>query len=277
MSWFWEALQNAPLSVKMIVSIGAPAALALGTGIALAFVKRSGLLTLLLYVSNTVVSFVIFQMLPDFVREGGPLVGVLIFILILLITYIFERFFTLKRAMGGVPVAVFKSRFLSYLAQKDFDGAMEYCKSQTHSAANILETGLRASAKGSGENATIVQNPVEIRRTFEEALSRETPILERNLVVLTTVASISTMIGLLGTTIGMIRAFQAMAHAGAPDAVQLAKGISEALFNTAGGLLCAIFGITANNFFINKVDQFTYEINEAVHDTMDVLETLKKG
>ena len=121
MSGFWEALQNAPLSVKMIVSIGAPAALALGTGIALAFVKRSGLLTLLLYVSNTVVSFVIFQMLPDFVREGGPLVGVLIFILILLITYIFERFFTLKRAMGGVPVAVFKSRFLSYLAQKDFD------------------------------------------------------------------------------------------------------------------------------------------------------------
>jgi biopolymer transport protein ExbB len=70
----------------------------------------------------------------------------------------------------------------------------------------------------------------------------------------------------------MIRAFQAMAHAGAPDAIQLATGISEALFNTAGGLLNAIIGIIFNNFFVNRVDRFTYEINEAVYDTVDVLE-----
>jgi biopolymer transport protein ExbB len=80
------------------------------------------------------------------------------------------------------------------------------------------------------------------------------------------------MIGLLGTTIGMIRAFQAMAHTGAPDAIQLARGISEALFNTAGGLANAILGIVGYNFFVNRVDRFSYEINEAVYDTLDVLE-----
>jgi biopolymer transport protein ExbB len=63
-----------------------------------------------------------------------------------------------------------------------------------------------------------------------------------------------------------------MAHAGAPDAIMLARGISEALFNTAGGLGNAIIGIVANNYFVNRVDRFTYEINEAVYDTIDVLE-----
>jgi biopolymer transport protein ExbB len=70
----------------------------------------------------------------------------------------------------------------------------------------------------------------------------------------------------------MIRAFQAMAHAGAPDAIQLAKGVSEALFNTAGGLANAILGIIANNVFVNSVDRFSYEISEVVYDTTDVLE-----
>jgi biopolymer transport protein ExbB len=73
------------------------------------------------------------------------------------------------------------------------------------------------------------------------------------------------MVGLLGTVIGMIRSFRAMAHAGAPDAIQLAIGISEALINTAGGLFAAITAIIAYSFFTNKVDNFTYEIEEAGH------------
>jgi biopolymer transport protein ExbB len=82
------------------------------------------------------------------------------------------------------------------------------------------------------------------------------------------------MVGLLGTTIGMIRAFQALARAGAPDAVQLSIGISEALVNTAGGLFAAILGILAYNFFTTKVDNFTYMIDEA---TLSIVETLTFG
>jgi biopolymer transport protein ExbB len=143
---------------------------------------------------------------------------------------------------------------------------------QGGSAGNVLKGALQQVVRGSGDKAVITRTAIEIRRIFEEAVARETPLLERNLIALTTIASIATMLGLLGTTIGMIRAFQAMAHAGAPDAIMLARGISEALFNTAGGLGNAIVGIIANNYFVNRVDRFTYEINEAVYDTIDVLE-----
>jgi biopolymer transport protein ExbB len=111
----------------------------------------------------------------------------------------------------------------------------------------------------------------EIQRAIEEATSLETPLLERNLIALSTIASIATMAGLLGTTVGMIRAFTALAKAGAPDAIQLSIGISEALINTALGLLAAIIGIIAYNFFVTKVDNFTYMIDEASYNVVQIL------
>jgi biopolymer transport protein ExbB len=113
----------------------------------------------------------------------------------------------------------------------------------------------------------------EVQRAIEEATSLETPLLERNLVALSTIASIATMLGLLGTTIGMIRAFAALARAGAPDAIQLSIGISEALINTALGLLAAIIGIVAYNFFVTKVDNFTYMIDESSYNVVQILNT----
>lgn len=62
-----------------------------------------------------------------------------------------------------------------------------------------------------------------------------------------------------------------MARTGAPDAIQLALGISEALINTAGGLFAAIVGIVAYNFFTNKVDSFSYEIEETTHNVVQLL------
>ncbi len=80
------------------------------------------------------------------------------------------------------------------------------------------------------------------------------------------------MVGLLGTTIGMIRSFRAMGHAGAPDAVQLAVGISEALINTAGGLFIAIAGIVMYNYFTNRVDTFNYTMDETAYEVLQLLE-----
>jgi biopolymer transport protein ExbB len=272
MSGAFEGLRSAPVAAKLILSLGIPAALAIGVGIALAFVKKVGLLTLLLYVCNLIITFIIFQVLPDFVRAGGPLVGALIFVFILLITYIVERFFTLYRSKGKGSMQEFSRSYMHHIGEKNFDAALVDCDAQGGSAATILKGAIQQVVRGSGDKAVILKTPLEIRRIFEEAVSRETPLLERNLIAITTIASIATMIGLLGTTIGMIRAFQAMAHAGAPDAIMLATGISEALFNTAGGLSNAIVGIVANNYFVNRVDRFTYEINEAVYDTVDVFE-----
>jgi biopolymer transport protein ExbB len=81
------------------------------------------------------------------------------------------------------------------------------------------------------------------------------------------------MVGLLGTTIGMIRAFKALAQAGSPDAISLATGISEALINTAGGLFAAILGIVFYNLFVNKVDNFTFQIDEANYNVMQLLKS----
>jgi biopolymer transport protein ExbB len=79
------------------------------------------------------------------------------------------------------------------------------------------------------------------------------------------------MIGLLGTVIGMIRCFAAMAHQGSPDAIQLAVGISEALINTAGGLFAAILGIVSYNIFVNLVDSFNYSVDEGAFMFMEIL------
>jgi len=82
----------------------------------------------------------------------------------------------------------------------------------------------------------------------------------------------------LGTTIGMIRAFSATAGTGGViDAEQLAVGISEALVNTAGGLLNAIVGIVSYNFFVNKVDSFNYTIDEASYEVIQLVKAKEAG
>ena len=105
------------------------------------------------------------------------------------------------------------------------------------------------------------QKIVSLQKEFEEATALELPILSRNLVILSTIASISVLTGLLGTVFGMIRAFAALAQAGAPDALALATGISEALINTAFGIAGSLLAIILYNFFSTQIDSFTYKID----------------
>src|SRR5439155_18347890 len=111
----------------------------------------------------------------------------------------------------------------------------------------------------------------EVQKAMEEANMLEVPLLERNLIALATIASIATMVGLLGTVIGMIRSFSALGHTGSVDAVKLAVGISEALINTAGGLFVAIFSIVLYNVFVTMIDNFNYMMDEATLEVVEVL------
>ena len=140
--------------------------------------------------------------------------------------------------------------------------------------ADVLERYQTLSRDSKGLEAE--KQMAEVQRAIEEATMLEMPILEKNLIALSTIASISTMLGLLGTVIGMIRAFRALAQAGAPDAIALSIGISEALINTALGLFAAIVGIVAYNFFVNKVDSFTYMIDEASYDVIQTITSKQK-
>lgn len=107
------------------------------------------------------------------------------------------------------------------------------------------------------------QKLVSLQKEFEEATALELPMLSRNLIFLSTIASISVLIGLIGTVLGMIRAFAALAQAGAPDALALATGISEALINTAFGITGSTLAIILYNYFSTKIDALTYKIDEA--------------
>jgi biopolymer transport protein ExbB len=211
------------------------------------------------------------------VYHGGPLVIALMTLTMMDITYIFERIFSLRKAQGKGSLAVFLRTIQQEINSGNIDAAIAACDRQRGSMANVIRNGLDRYKiiNESGDRLTSREIMAEVQKSIEEAMMLETPLLERNLVALATIASVATMVGLLGTTIGMIRAFAALARAGAPDAVQLSIGISEALINTAGGLTAAIIGIVGYNFFTTKVDNFTYMIDEASYSIVESL-TLRK-
>ena len=153
----------------------------------------------------------------------------------------------------------------------DVDGAVDACAKQRGSAANVIRAGLERYQQLRSEGATKEKVVSETQAAIQEANGLEVPLLERNLTALSTIASISTMIGLLGTVLGMIHSFAALGHTGAVDATKLAVGISEALINTAGGLFCAIAGIVAYNVFVTRVDNFNYMMDEASYETIQLL------
>ncbi|MRR36145.1 MotA/TolQ/ExbB proton channel family protein, partial [bacterium] len=208
------------------------------------------------------------------VYTGGWVVPVLITLTLLDLTLVFERTFSLRKANGRSSITSFLKSVQTNLMNGRIDDAIKACDAQRGSAANIIRTGLERYKVVAGDKKLDPEKRMaETQRAIEEATSLETPLLERNLIALSTIASTATMFGLLGTTIGMIRAFTALARAGAPDAIQLSIGISEALINTALGLLAAIIGIIAYNFFVTKVDNFTYMIDEASYNVVQILNT----
>jgi len=234
--------------------------------------KQSVFNAVLLLVSF-VAAYFIFESLPKFIKDGGVLVIALIALTIMVVTYVFERIFSLRKAQGKGSLPKFLSSVQKEINAGNIAAAIDMCDKQRGSCANIIRIGLERyqGLRESGRSKEQEEVMKEVQTSIEQATMLEVPLLEKNLVMLSTIASISTMIGLLGTVIGMIRSFAAMARAGAPDAVQLALGISEALINTAGGLVAAIIGIVAYNFFTTKVDNFTYMIDEASYSIVQTL------
>ncbi|GBD07594.1 Biopolymer transport protein ExbB [bacterium HR21] len=203
---------------------------------------------------------------------GGPLVAVLIALSLISITFVIERWLSLQKARGKGSPEQFLTEFQKLLEAGKVEEAIALCQRQGGSLANVLLAGLQRYQQVAQDSSLDAERKLaEVQRAIDEAINLETPLLEKNLVILSTIASISTLVGLLGTTIGMIRAFMALGLTGAVSAQQLSIGIAEALYNTAGGLFTAIISIVAYNFFTTKVDNFVYTIDEA---TLSMMETL---
>lgn len=168
-----------------------------------------------------------FYLLPVFIREGGYLVIALLFMSLLMIGWIADRLivFTVEISWSDI---------------RPGDTRLPKGRFWLKNALDQLTTA-------------------DIRKRYHQLL----PHLETNLSGIATLATISTLVGLLGTTIGMIRSFQALATYGAPDAVQLSIGISEALINTAGGLMVAITGIVFHNLFQRRLERLESAVRNA--------------
>lgn len=197
--------------------------------------------------------------------KGGTLVPILMANFMLVIAVFIERFFTITAASGKGSIPAFVKRVQSFLTSDNVAGAIAECDKQKGSVANVVKAGLGKYQEmaTTTEELERDQKVLAISKEIEEATSLEMPMLERNLVILATISSIATLLGLLGTVIGMIKAFSALATAGAPDAVALSSGISEALINTALGIGTSAFAIIFYNFFTTRIDGMTYAIDEA--------------
>ncbi|MFN8247893.1 MAG: MotA/TolQ/ExbB proton channel family protein [Ferruginibacter sp.] len=197
---------------------------------------------------------------------GGIIVPILIGTFLTMITFVIERFLTISKATGTGNNADFIRKVQYHLANKNVDAALQECDKQKGSVGNVMKAGLhRYKDMINNTELSTEQKVMAIQKEVEEATSLELPMLEKNLVFLSTIASIATLLGLLGTVVGMIRAFSNLGadSGGSGAAAQLSVGISEALYNTALGIGTSAFAIIFYNIFTTKIDGITYGIDES--------------
>ncbi|MBX2925261.1 MAG: MotA/TolQ/ExbB proton channel family protein [Chitinophagaceae bacterium] len=197
--------------------------------------------------------------------EGGIVVPILLGMFLMVIVFSIERFLTIAKATGKGSISEFVRKVQYHLANKNVDAALSECDKQQGSVGNVMKAGLRKYKELiSDAELTTDQKVVAIQKEVEEATALEIPMLQKNLVFLSTLTSVGTLVALLGTVMGMIRSFGSMGEEGGAGAAQaLAVGISEALYNTAVGIATSAFAMIMYNIFTTKIDAITYGIDES--------------
>jgi len=196
------------------------------------------------------------------VKDGGPLMIPIAICSIVLLVFVFERAISLRR--GRVIPGPFVKRFLGQLREKQLtrESAMELCEGNRSPTSDVFA----AAVKKWGRPA------VEVEQAIIDAGERVTHGLRRYLRLLNGVSTISPLLGLLGTVLGMIKAFNAIATAdamGRPE--MLATGISQALLTTAAGLSVAIPALIAYLFFVGRVDRLIMDIDGKAQEVVDII------
>lgn len=193
--------------------------------------------------------------LTDIVKSGGPLmipIGLCSFILVV---FVFERLIGLRK--GRVIPGPFTKRFLEQLRDGDLDRemALKICERDKSPMANVFKAGVLKWARSA----------VEIEQSVLDEGERSSNHLRKYLRLINGVATVCPLLGLLGTVLGMIHAFDSIATVSSattdPKAL-IATGISQALLTTAAGLSVAIPALIAYIFFCSRVDKHVMEIDE---------------
>jgi len=201
-----------------------------------------------------------------------PAKGVIVMLALMLIACLvifIERLLAFGSATSQSKLLA--ARIVPFLNKNDIAGALKLTKDDAFKSsylAGILKAGLaeldlRLDSYG-------VHNA---ERVVAKAATQEVSKLRRWMSVLATVGSTAPFVGLFGTTIGVINAFRGMATAGAGLA-GISAGISEALITTAAGIGVAVFGVWMFNYFNNRIDKVTEELESSEADFLGWAEKL---
>ena len=196
------------------------------------------------------------------VHRGGYLVPLVMGYVLMVIVFSIERFIVIGKASGTSSVDAFVKRIQGFLNSGNIDAASAECDKQKGSVANVIKAGLKKYKEMEAETTLDTdQKTLAIQKDIEEATALEMPMLEQNLTIIATLVSIGTLTGLLGTVVGMIKAFKELSGA-ATNTSALSAAISEALVNTALGISTSALSIVMYNVFTSKIDGLTYAIDE---------------
>lgn len=208
------------------------------------------------------------ELLPEgfmgIIYMGGVIVPILISFMIVVIVFSIERAIMLNKAQGKGNLDQFVLKIRRLLNEGKIDEAIEECDNQRGTVGNVVKEGL-VSYKTLAKDTTMdkEQKMVALNKSIEEATTLEMPMLEKNMMILSTLGTVATLVALLGTVLGMIAAFSALGSGGGtPDSAKLSVGISEALVNTALGIGTSAVAIILYNYFTSKIDGMTFKIDE---------------
>lgn len=185
-------------------------------------------------------------------RSGGPVmipIGLASFILTV---FIFERFISLRR--GRVIPKPFVTRFIEQLRGRQLsrEEAYDLCQANSSPVAEVFTAAVKKWGRPS----------VEVEQAIIDAGERVANRLRRYLRLFNGISTLSPLLGLLGTVVGMVRSFNTIATADAMGRPELlAAGISEALITTAAGLSVAIPALIAYLFFVGRVDRLIIDLD----------------
>lgn len=197
------------------------------------------------------------------IYKGGFIVPVIQTLLLTVIALSIERFIAIRSAFGKGSLTKFVTNIKTALMAGDLKGARALCDGQRGSVANVVNATLSKYAEMEKDTTLVKdQKLLAIQKELEEATALELPMMQENLPIIGTITTLGTLMGLLGTVIGMIRSFAALAAGGSADSMALSQGISEALINTAFGILTGALAVISYNYYTNKIDKLTFCLDE---------------
>jgi biopolymer transport protein ExbB len=179
---------------------------------------------------------------------------------VLALTITIERFISLRRHRIIPPNFLSGIKSLFEGKQADENAGIDYCEKNPCVLANLVKTAMPKVGRGERH----------LQRTLEDAGAREVDRMRRSIKPLSMIATISPLLGLLGTVYGMIGAFQAASSAGVGKSDVLAEGIYEALVTTAAGLTLAIPVLIIYMILNNRIDAMTDHLDDSAGEFMEV-------